>query len=310
MAATAFTELVGCRLPLQLASLGGPIGTPRLAAAVSTAGGLGMIPNPTTPDEVELLVSQARGLTTAPIGVGFLIPFVSREAVDAAGRQADVVEFFYGEPDRELVARASRRGAVVGWQVGAASEAHQAVDCGCRYVVAQGTEAGGHVRGSQPLDAVVAETLGAVNVPVVAAGGIGSAGRAAQLLAAGASAVRVGTRFVAADEADAHPRYVEALIAAGADDTVLTDAFGVGWPDAPHRVLRSALTAARAFTGDVVAKVGERSLPPFAPVPPTSAAHGAVEAMPLYAGHSVDDLHRRMPAAEIVAELMVDADKA
>lgn len=142
-----------------------------------------------------------------------------------------------------------------------------------------------------------------VDVPVVASGGIGSAARAAQLLDAGAAAVRCGTRFVTAAEADAHPAYMQALIAASADDTVLTEAFSIGWPDAPHRVLRSSLDAAKAFTGDVVASVGARNLPPFAPVPPTSAAQGDVTAMPMYAGTSVDHVQQTMPAAAIVAEL-------
>src|SRR4051812_23899264 len=84
----SFTDLVGCQLPLQLASLGGPVGTPSLAVAVSEAGGLGMIPNPSSALEVEQLVERARALTTRPLGVGFLIPFVSREAVDAASKTA------------------------------------------------------------------------------------------------------------------------------------------------------------------------------------------------------------------------------
>ena len=76
--------------------------------------------------------------------------------------------------------------------MGSAEEAAGAVDAGCDYVVVQGTEAGGHVRGTQPLDAVLADTLDLVDVPVVAAGGIGTRDRVAALLAAGASAVRVG----------------------------------------------------------------------------------------------------------------------
>jgi nitronate monooxygenase len=301
---TRFTGLLGTRLPLQLASLGGPIGTPELAAAVSSAGGLGMIPNPSSAGEVEQLVSHTRELTTEAIGVGFLMPFVSREAVAEAGERADVVEFFYGAPDAGLVELAARRGAVVGWQVGSAGEARRAAQAGCAYVVAQGTEAGGHVRGNQHLDQVLAETLSVVEVPIVAAGGIGSAARVVQLLNAGAAAVRCGTRFVAADEADAHPRYVQALIAAGAEDTVLTEEFGNGWPDAPHRVLRSSLDAARDLTGDVVATVSGRTLPRFAPVPPTAAAKGEVSAMPMYAGTSVDDVHGTLPAAVIAAEMM------
>ena len=71
----------------------------------------------------------------------------------------------------------------------------------------------------------------------------------AAALAAGAAGVRVGTRFVAAAESGAHPRYVEALIPAQAADTVYTEAFSVDWPDAPHRVLRSCVAAAEASLG-------------------------------------------------------------
>src|SRR3954469_16562824 len=152
MGSEGFTGLVGCRLPLQLASLGGPVGTPELAAAVSEAGGLGMIPNPSSSADVEQLLGAARALTDRTLGVGFLVPFVSAEAVDAASRTADVVEFFYGDPDPALIRLARTGGGLAGWQTGSAAEARAATKAGCDYVVAQGIEAGGHVRGRQRLD--------------------------------------------------------------------------------------------------------------------------------------------------------------
>ena len=298
-----FAGLVGCRLPIQLASLGGPIGTPELAAAVSEAGGLGMIPNPSSAAEVELLVGAARARTRNPVGVGFLVPFVVREAVEAAAAGADVVEFSYGDPDPKLIRAGKARGAILGWQVGSASEAIAAVDAGCDYIVAQGTEAGGHVRGSQALDDVLRESLIAIDVPVVAAGGVGSAARVAALLDAGAAGVRVGTRFVAAEEADAHPEYVAKLIAASRRDTFITEAFSIGWPHAPHRVLRSAAEAAARLDRPVAATLGEREILRFASTPPTRRTRGEIAAMALYAGESVDAVLRIQPAAEIVAEL-------
>src|SRR5579859_736385 len=117
---TAFTDLVGCLLPIQLAPLGGPIGTPALAAAVSEAGGLGMIANPRSAAEVQRRIESARGLTTGPIGIGFLMPFVARDAVEAAGALVEVVEFFYGDPEPDLVRLARAHGARVGWQTGSA----------------------------------------------------------------------------------------------------------------------------------------------------------------------------------------------
>ena len=299
----SFVDLVGCRLPIQSASLGGPIATPALAAAVSEAGGLGMIANPSSAAEVRQVVDSARTLTGQPIGVGFLIPFVVTEAVQAAAASVEVVEFFYGNPDPDLIRLAKVRGAIVGWQTGSAAEALVAVECGCDYVVAQGIEAGGHVRGRQRLDELLAETLSHVDVPVVAAGGIGTAERAARLLRDGAAAIRIGTRFVAAVEADAHPTYVELLIAATREDTVLTEVFGTDWPDARHRVLRTCVDAAAAFEGGVVALSGDRDIPPFASTPPTRDSEGEITAMALYAGESVDAVTRALPASEIVAEL-------
>jgi nitronate monooxygenase len=299
----AFTELVGCRLPLQLASLGGPVGTPELAAAVSKAGGLGMIPNPSSAVEVERVLATARGLTSGPLGIGFLVPFVVREAVDAAAASAEVVEFFYGDPTADLVRLAGAGGALVGWQVGSAEEAANAVGAGCDYVVVQGTEAGGHVRGTQSLDDVLADTLDRVEVPVVAAGGIGTRERVAALLTAGASAVRVGTRFVAAQESNAHPEYIARLIAATAQDTVITEAFGANWPNAPHRVLRTAITAAERLGDEAVAVAGNQEIGRFHSMPPTRQVRGEIAAMALYAGESVDAVTAVLPAHDIVAEL-------
>ena len=258
---TAFTDLVGCRLPIQLAPLGGPIGTPALAAAVSEAGGLGMIANPPSATEVQERMESARALTTKPIGIGFLMPFVASEAVEAAGASAEVVEFFYGDPDPDLVRVARAHGARVAWQTGSAAEALAAVEAGCDFVVAQGIEGGGHIRGTQRLDDVLAETLAAVDVPVLAAGGVGTPERLGELLAAGAAGVAVGTRFVAAAESDAHPLYVEMLIAASREETVLTETFVVGWPNAPHRVLRSAVEAVEQLDRPVAGAIGDQELP-------------------------------------------------
>src|SRR5204863_9454556 len=124
------------------------------------------------------------------------------------------------------------------WQVGSVDEARAAVDAGCDFIVAQGVEAGGHVRGQIGLLPLLDRVLDVVGVPVVAAGGIGTARAMAAALAAGASAVRVGTRFVASQEADTHPDYAQALIDAGPGDTVLTTTVAVMCPGAPHRVLR------------------------------------------------------------------------
>jgi nitronate monooxygenase len=123
--------------------------------------------------------------------------------------------------------------------------------------------------------------------------------------------VRIGTRFVATPESGAHRVYVDALLSANAEDTVLTEAFSVMWPDAPHRVLRSCIAAAEAHQADVVAEnhIGEEVVPVlrFSPEPPATFSTGNVAAMALYAGESVTSVRSVQPAAEVVRELAAGA---
>jgi nitronate monooxygenase len=169
-------------------------------------------------------------------------------------------------------------GALACWQVGSVKEAGAAVDAGCDLLVAQGTEAGGHVRGQVCLLPLLAQVLEAVDLPVVAAGAISSPRAMAAALATGADAVRVGTRFVATPEANAHPRYIELLLAARAENTTLTTAFSTLWPDAPHRVLGSAIARAEALVGEVAGEAtlagATLSIPRFAPMAPTRTRIG------------------------------------
>jgi NAD(P)H-dependent flavin oxidoreductase YrpB (nitropropane dioxygenase family) len=307
---TAFTELVGCQVPIQLAGMP-QVSVSRLAAAVANAGGLGMVVTP--PDQTVQVLKQLANETTGKFGINFLIPFLDLDAVEAASPLARVVDFHFGEPHAGLVDRVHRGGALAGWQVGSADEARAAADAGCDFVVAQGTEAGGHVRGKLPLLLLLEEVLDAVEVPVLASGGIASARTMAAALAAGASGVRVGTRFVASTESGAHPRYIEMLLRARSTDTVLTTTFSVGWPDAPHRVLRSCVEAAENFQGEMVGEEHLESLtipiPRLWPLPPGNMTSGEIEAMALYAGESVGMVDVVKPAAAIVAELAEGAEQ-
>lgn len=294
---TAFTEMFGCRHPLQLAGMGGATSVD-LAVAVSDAGGLGML---TGTIGAEALRAQLDSLpAAATIGVNFLMPFLDRAALEESAGRTGLVELFWAEPDDEVVAAVHAGGARAGWQVGSADEARRARDAGCDVIVAQGWEAGGHVRGTTALLPLLDEVCRLVEVPVIAAGGIGTGRAMAAALAAGASAVRVGTRFLAATESIAHPDYVQAMIAASAEDTVITTAFGQGWPDAPHRVLRSAIAAGERL-GDAQS---------WDPSWPTLDFVGEASARALYAGQSVGAVRGRQSAASIVAELVDEAEAA
>jgi nitronate monooxygenase len=298
---TRFSKLLGCPIPIQQAGMGA-VAVPELAAAVSNAGGLGMLGTARPGLSVSPLThmpDKLRALTAQPFGVNFLLEpgnEIDRKCFQVAAKAARMVEFFYGDPDPELVKIVHDQGSLACWQVGSRDEAVAAANARCDVIVAQGIEAGGHVRGQIGLPALLAEILEEVDLPVIGAGGIGTGRAMAAALIAGADGVRIGTRFVAAAESGAHPTYVAALIAATAEDTIYTEAFSRFWA-APHRVLRSCISAADALKEDII---GERDsldgsrVPAFrlAPLAVDRTTTGALKAMPFWAGEGVGGVRR------------------
>jgi nitronate monooxygenase len=307
--ANSVCELLHCTLPIQLAPMGSVAATPSLPLAVAAAGGHGMYPALGLPPAAIEPVLDALGERTRAFGVNFIVPLMDRSSLELAVQRAPYVDFFLADPDPALMEIVHAGGAVCGWQVESGRDARAAAAAGCDLVIAKAWESGGRKGIEGPtllplLDAV----LDAVSVPVIAAGGIASARGVAAALAAGAHGVRVGTRFIAAAESDAHPAWVRAVIDAAAEDAVVSTAFNVGLPEpGPHRVLRSSIEAAEALPDDqagVVRLAGaEIPVARFGAVPPTRESTGAVEAMPFYAGQSAGAVRTIQPAAEIVAEL-------
>ena len=313
MIETRFTKLVGASAPIQVASMPG-VSTVALVAAVANAGAVGMVgASGRSPAQLDAELAQVVRGTSGVFGANFLMPFLDRACVAEAARHARIVEFFYGEPERALVDEVHAGGALASWQVGSLAEALAAERAGCDFVIAQGTEAGGHVRGQTSVLPLLAEVSEALRVPVLAAGGIATARDLAAVLAAGAAGARIGTRFAACAESGAHRDYVKALLGATAADTCLTEVFGEGWPNAPHRVLRSAVTAAQAARDPVAGQlaIGGASvpIPRFSPLVPSTDTTGHVAAMALYAGESVTHVTAVEPAAAIVAQLVAGAER-
>lgn len=303
-------ELWRCELPIQLAPMGGVSATPRLALAVSAAGGHAMFPALALPPPALAPAVDALGDAGAAFGVNFIVPMMDPASLELTLERAPYVDFFLEDPDAALVERVHAAGAVCGWQVETGEEARAAEAAGCDVIVAKAWESGGRkrVEGATLLPLLDA-VLEAVEAPVVAAGGIATARGVAAALAAGASGVRVGTRFIAAAESDAHPDWVDAVVDARAEDAVVSDAFNAGLvPPGPHRVLKRAIEAAEALPeGEPAALLrmagAEIPVPRFGPQPPTRESTGATAAMALYAGQSAGAVTRIQPAAEIVAEL-------
>src|SRR2546425_7147026 len=154
MLRTRFTDLTGCKVPIQQAAIGG-LARPQLATAVSDAGGLGMIyAGSFDPNQMTQVLEDMRHRTSGVFGANFLIPeaFVSNvneihEQVETASKLVKVVEFFYRQPDPSLVDLVHKGGALASWQVGSNEEAVAAAEGGWGMIVGQGIEGGGGVPG-------------------------------------------------------------------------------------------------------------------------------------------------------------------
>lgn len=316
MLSTPFTELAGCAVPVQQAPMG-LIAPPRLALAVAGAGGVGTVSAPIGVGPRDLATQLDAWVDTGvgALAVNFITEKVDPAAVAVAASRVRIVDFFWNTPDAKLVDAAHEGGAVVNWQVGSLPDAVLAAEAGADIVTVQGIEAGGHVRGGTALLPLLASVLRAVDVPVLAAGGISEPRALAAVLAAGAAGARIGTRFIATNESGAHPEYVLALLAAGPGSTAITDAFA----DCPMcatlprtRVLQSAIAAVGAVEADSIGVVhtadGEQPVPPHAGLPPHTGVHGQVHAMALYAGEGVQHVNAVRPAARIVEELAEGAE--
>jgi nitronate monooxygenase len=245
--------------------------------------------------------------TTGVLAANFLTEGIDREAVEAAAARVRIVDFFWADPDPALVQIAHRGGALACWQVGSLDEARAAADAGCDVVVVQGIEAGGHIRGDSLLLPLLEAMLGQVDLPVLAAGGIGDGRSFAAALDMGAAGARVGTRFVATTESGAHPAYKQAVADAVAGSTEITDVFAVCplCATVPRaRVLRSCIRALRDLAGDTVGETtagGQRiALPRGHGLPPGAAATGHVEAMAMYAGESAAGVLAVDPVAQVI----------
>lgn len=320
---TELCERLGIEVPVIQAAMGGA-GGPALAAAVSNAGGLGMLAVAFSPPEaVRDQIRKTRALTRRPFGVNLILDWPEEERLAVCLEEGvKIISFFWGDSS-PLAKMAHDAGAVVLHTVGSADEARRAVQAGADIIVAQGWEAGGHVRGTIATLPLVTSVIDAVTpVPVVAAGGIADGRGLAAVLALGAAGAWIGTRFLASEEAAIHPRYQELLLQAIDDSTVHTELFNVKWPHAPHRVLRNSTfekweaagcprSGQRPGEGEVIARSPTRGAAVrYQSSTPCPDYEGEIEGMSLWAGQGVGLVSRIHPAAEIVREIVADAAAA
>jgi NAD(P)H-dependent flavin oxidoreductase YrpB (nitropropane dioxygenase family) len=320
---TRFTELLRIEHPIANAGMGG-VATAALAAAVSEAGGLGTLALAGLPNEAaHAEIAAARRITRKPLAVNLLVPFLRDGTFEfLAGEPVDAVVLFWGNPG-ELIPAAKKAGLRrVIWQCGSAAEAADAKRAGADGVIAQGFEAGGHVRGTVTTIALIPEVRDAIgDLPMLAAGGIADGRGLAAALALGADGAVFGTRFLASNECAAHAKYKQRILGAHAEETVHTKLYDVGWPDAAHRVLRTKVideweragsppTGRRPGEGEQVAMLRvhniEAPLVRYTVQPPAVGTDGDIDSLPFYAGQSVSLVREIQPAGEIVRRIVAE----
>jgi NAD(P)H-dependent flavin oxidoreductase YrpB (nitropropane dioxygenase family) len=320
---TNLCHVLGIDHPIIAAPMGPDLTGPDLVAAVSNAGGLGILQAQLCPPPLfRQEIRRVRALTDRPFGVNLILHFPVEDHVAVClEERVPVLSFFWGDPT-PYVGRAHAAGVKVFQQVGSVGEAERAAAGSIDVIVAQGVEAGGHVAGEVSTLALIPRVVDAVAPrPVVAAGGIADGRGVVAVLALGAQAAMLGTRFLASVESRAHPHYKQRLLEADEGATVRTILFGHGWPNAPHRTLRTAFVEqwvgqeARGqesrrdepAVGQTV--IGGQAMPVlrFFSIPPNCEASGDIDSMALLAGQDVGLVREIKPAGQIVHELVKEA---
>jgi nitronate monooxygenase len=322
MIRTLLCDLLGIELPIIQAPIGSAT-CPELAAAVSNSGGLGMLSLTwRSPSEIRTLLHETRTLTNKPFSINLVLDADVHDKLNIClDEGVKIVSLFWGAPNSYIEA-SHESGAIVLHSVGSVSEAREAASAGADVIVAQGWEAGGHVRGAVGTLALVPAVVDAVApVPVVAAGGIADGRGIAAALVLGASGVWLGTRFVASEEALAHHLYKRKLLIADVEDTVYSALFDIGWEHAPHRTLRNSTfdmwekagrppSGKRPNEGEVIAHQSDgRPVVRYSSAMPLETMQGAVEGLALYAGQSVGLVKDVKPAAIIVQRLKRETEQ-
>lgn len=314
---TPVCAMLNCAVPVVLAGMGG-VSRSELVAAVSEAGGfgfLGMVRESAALIHAE--IARVREATTRDFGVNLIPaatdPDLLEAEIDAviAERVAAVTLFWNLRPD--IVRRLRDSGCTVVCQIGSVREAEEAATAGAHILIAQGFQAGGHVRGTADLAALVPAVVARVEVPVLAAGGIVDGRGLVAMLELGAQGVVIGTGFLATRESFAHDYHKQRIVDARPGETVHTDAFHINWPvGAPVRVLPNSVT--RGECGDpfsstrrVIGHEAGRPIHLFSTDSPLRNMTGDFEAMALYAGEGAGAIRSIPSAAERLDAIINEA---
>lgn len=304
MLRTVLCDLLGIEYPILQGGMAWT-STGELAAAVSAAGGLGIIGSGNAPaDWVRQEIRKVRERTDRPFGVNVMLmsPHVEEVMQVILEERVPVVTTGAGNPGKYIPAL-KERGTKVIPVIPSVALAQRMERAGADAVIAEGTESGGHV-GELTTMVLVPQVVDAVSIPVIAAGGIGDGRGLVAALALGAVGVQMGTRFMVAEECTIHPRVKEAIIKAKDRDTVVTGR-STGHP---VRCLKNKF--ARQFEEMEKQGVPVEELERFGTGKLKAAmVDGDIENGSVMMGQIAGLVKKIQPAAEIIAEIMQEAEQ-
>lgn len=219
---TKLCDLLGIRYPILLGGMAW-VGTPEFAAAVSNAGGLGILASGSIPvEELPQAIQRVRDLTDKPFGVNLIMwEFAMKGKLDIICKEkVEVITTGVSDP-KILFPQALKHGVKILPVVPSVRHAVRLEAEGATAIIASGCEGGGHVGEISTLP-LVPQVVDAVNIPVIAAGGFGDARGFTAALAMGASGIQMGTRFLVAEESPCHPDLKQFIIKSSIENTVVT----------------------------------------------------------------------------------------
>jgi enoyl-[acyl-carrier protein] reductase II len=298
---TCLCDLLGIKHPILQGGMAW-VATAELAAAVSEAGGLGIIGAGNAPGEVvRQQIKKAKELTQKPFGVNvyYLSPYIEEVVEVVLEERVAVITTGAGNPGRHLP-KLKEAGIKIIPVVSSVALARRLGRNGVDAIVAEGMECGGHT-GDLTTMALLPQIVDAVQVPVIAAGGIADGRQLAAALCLGAQGVQIGTRFICAEECVVHPNYKQAVIKAKDRDTTLT-----GYQGHYVRVLKNRLTqeferlTKEGASEAVFEELGAGKLK-------AAAVDGDDKMGSLMAGQVAAMIHKIQPAGEIIEELVKEA---
>tara|TARA_R110002051_G_scaffold210668_1_gene276153 strand:+ start:1336 stop:2460 length:1125 start_codon:yes stop_codon:yes gene_type:complete len=313
------TKLLHIKYPIIQAPTGGVIDS-SFTAAIANNGCLGALPlSWSAPEHAVKQIEAVKGKTKNAFFANFVLNFEPKAFDVAIENGVPIIQFSWGMPTKEMVAKMKEANVVLGIQVTSEASAKTALELGADYLVCQGTEAGGHVHASRPLAEALERVLKiAGNTPVVASGGIATGHKMREYIQMGAAGVVMGSRFVATVESRAHEIYKKSLVSAKSEDTVFTTCMNKGWNNTTHRVLRNSTfemweaagcpaAGTRPGETDPIVTFGEENeVERYSINSPGAQYEGQIEAMANYAGKGVSDINDIPNVAELIDRIWTE----